>query len=280
MYPQGQQPQQQPQQPQQSQPQQPGPSPTQQRLNHAVNRLRQIRNESHNAVNPYSIRDRMVEIIDALEYMLTGYVSNESLVQSPSIPPQPDPNMARVQYLGGGMAPNAAPVAPPAPPINSSDVQLIPGARGSIDGGANGQSVEFYGGPAGSPHAGGGDSGQKVEFFGGPEQPQPSPFPQAAQGQPTPTPQQPQPSAPVHAQTPVSNPPTSQVVGTAPTISVEAGQQVPQPAAPQGHPAGPQAPAFADALAQQPQPSGAPGQAGGGDVHPDSDPMPIPFLNG
>jgi hypothetical protein len=216
------------------------PSPTQQRLTAAVHQLRYVKSECLGATNPYLLRDRLVQVIEVLEYILAGDVSGQQSNQVPGNRPQEDHGKAKVQFLGVTQSNSGSPTpfATPTAPINNGDVQFIPAPNGgfSVEGGA-GQAVQFFDGPAGSPYAGGNNGGQRVEFYDGPG---------------------------VAAQNPVSNQPPGAVAQTAPTLSIEAGGTVP-PTAPQEASGLPQAAPFAAAMA-------------GANVHPLSDPMPIPGL--
>jgi len=218
-------------------PAQPAPqavNPTQQRLEVAIRQLRHVKSECQQATNPYTIRDRLVQVIEVMEYILAGNVATAESNQVPGHAPQPDPNRARVQIIGQVVTNEGGPFVQPQPsaPINSSDVKFIPAPNGSfsVEGGS-GQAVQFYDGPAGSPYAGGGNAGQRVEFFDGPGATAPA--------------AEPAPIAPPQAQAPVSNSPAATFAPTAPTLSTEAGGEVP----PMGVPS---AASFAEAIAARP----------------------------
>lgn len=216
-----------------------GPSPTQQRLVAAVQQLRYVKSECLGATNPYLLRDRLVQVIEVLEYILAGDVSGQQSNQVPGNRPQEDHNRAKVQFLGVTQSNNGSPTpfATPTAPINNGDVKFTPAPNGgfSVEGGS-GQGVQFYDGPAGTAYAGGNNAGQRVEFYDGPGV----------------------------AQNPVSNQPPGAFTQPAPTLSIEAGGVVP-PAGTQEAPGLPQTTPFAAAMA-------------GVSVHPQSDPMPIPGL--
>jgi len=255
---------------------------TQARLNAAIAQLASLKSGCQQAVNPYTLRDRLVDVIEVFEYILSGQVSGAQSNQVPgNLPQYGDPNQARVQHLGVTMNVNGL-NAPPAPPINNGDVQFVPAPAGgafSSDGGSNGQSVEFYGGPAGSPHAGGSDAGQKVEFYGGPPQggPQQGQALGQAPGQPFAHPGAGTPfaGAGTQAGNPVSNSPAAVFSPqAAPTMSVEAGGQVPQGGVAQA-PGMPQAASFAQVVGAAPQ-AASESQPGQSPPAAATSPMPIP----
>lgn len=214
--------------------QSPNTQPTQQRLETSIARLQYIKSECLGAANPYLLRDRLVWVIEVLEYVLAGQVSKEISNQVPGNRPQEDHTRAKVQFLGVTQSNDGnTPFATPMAPITNGDVKFTPAPNGgfSVEGGA-GQAVQFYDGPAGTPYAGGDNSnGQKVEFFAGPTAP-------------------PAPAPPPQAQNPVSNSPAATFTPTAPTLSTEAGGNVPPMA-----PSVPTASPFADAIAPQVRPA-------------------------
>lgn len=144
----------------------------------------------------------------------------------PAFPVAPGPS-----YPGlPGMAPVAAPPAPGQPVVNGdvSFVRTSPAPQG----------VELYGGPPGSPHAAPAQAyernGQRVEFF-------PNPPGTPVTGAP---PQQP-PPPPVAT---VNNPPTAQFTGTSPAVTVEAGHTIQPAHAPMPAAGLPVAPPFATVM--------------------------------
>lgn len=171
--------------------------------------LSYIKSECHQAVHPTVIRDRLRDLIEVMEFMLFGGVSNAQPNLIPGVPAgaMDDPSKTKVEFFAGpGTVPQGGAVimsnpftAPPPPPaartpVNNGDVQFIQGPPAGSPGAVGGQTVEYYNGPN---HPG--DAGaQKVEFFGAPPQ---------------------------QAATPVSNQP-AQIVAPPPTLTTEAGHAV------------------------------------------------------
>lgn len=225
------------------------------RVHAALYKINELKSELQQAFNPYSLKTILEGTLNVLEYVLGGQVTPAQSHQVPGAPvATQDPNAARVAFS------NSSPSPSPGSPITNGDVQFIPGpqqpAQPVAGQQANGQTVEYYGGPAGSPYESG--AAQKVEFFGGPgagQTPQPpsttpgvaqAPMPQAPMPQ-APMPQAPMPGAPQAPQQPyhdpragmpvqngqatVDNPTGATFTPGAPPVSVEAGHQVPQPGA-------------------------------------------------
>jgi hypothetical protein len=187
----------------------------QQRITIAAKRLAYIKGECHQAVHPTVIRDRVRELIELLEWLLIGEISNAQPHVVPGVPAgiHEDPSKIKVEFTSGPGAvaaaqaavaqipgyhadPFSAPVAPPTPvrgPVNNGDVNFIPGPPPGSPGAVGGQTVEYFGGP-------GQGNGQHVEFFGGP-------------------------GAPAQPPAPVSNQP-AQIVPNPPTLTTEAGGPV------------------------------------------------------
>lgn len=187
----------------------------QQRAQIVAKRLAYIKSECHQAVHPTVIRDRLRELIETLEWLLIGDVSNAQPNVIPGVPAgvHDDPSKVRVEFVSGpgavaaaqaavaqipGYAPDpfVTPIAPPAArvPVNNGDVQFIPGPPPGAPGAVGGQTVEYFGGP-------GQNGAQRVEFFAGPGAQPPAP--------PAPVTNQPQ-----------------QIVPNPPTLTTEAGGHV------------------------------------------------------
>jgi hypothetical protein len=103
----------------------PKPVPAEERAAHAVRRLRDIRNELHSATYATIVRDRVRELMDVVEFLLTGLVSEAVPNQTPGSPPAEDYTKTRVEFVRQSGA-----------PVNSADVIFTPSAPSS-------QRVEF-----------------------------------------------------------------------------------------------------------------------------------------
>ena len=210
----------------------------QQKLTHAARTMAHIKSELHQAVHPTVLRDRLKDLIEIMEWLLFGQVSNAQPNIVPGIPANAyeDSSRTRVEFYGGPQPPQYQ-VAQARSPINNGDVQFMPGPPPGTSIG--GQSVEYYrdgqnvdqnGNPTGqqpqfqpqpplppqsqqfmiesppppAPRIPGADyrGGQSVEFSGGPQRP-----------------------APIPPGAPVSNQP-AQIISTPPTLNTEAGHQV------------------------------------------------------
>lgn len=208
----------------------PRPSPTE-ILAAITAEVRSIKSDLTSAVNPYTLNKCLARLMDVVEFLVAGEVTQGSTGQTPGMPVQPENQAARVQIF------NAMPT-PGSPVQGGGDVQFF-GSRPQGNVVNSGQTVEYYGGPGQNANPGAArveyvaapqsyeSNGQKVEFYGAP-----------APAAPTPS-----------AQTPVSNAPAAQFVPGLQMASVEAGQ--PLPAAPAAAPPA----AFA---APAPAPTGAP----------------------
>lgn len=137
-----------------------------QRMAISQQRLAYIKSECHQAVHPTVIRDRLREVIDVLEFLLFGQISNEQPNLIPGAPANAmdDPSKTRVEFYGGPQPAQqpANPFAAPSPwgapapsaPVTTGDVNFTPSAAPSAQ-------VEY--GPVG-----GASAGQRVEYFDGP----------------------------------------------------------------------------------------------------------------
>lgn len=241
----------------------PSPSPSdgpvsqgdesEQRVQAALYKIKELKGELQQAYNPYSLKQCLEGTLNLIEYVLGGQVTAAHSNQVPGAPvATQDPNAARVAFS------TSAPHATPGSPINNGDVQFTPGPPAAATPVAgqqpNGQTVEYYGGPAGTPYESG--SAQKVEFYAGPgagqqaqppsttqqhlpqNPPQPQPQPQQPPQVPSPPPHDPRAGMPVQPGQPSPNNPTGATFTPGvPPVSVEAGHSVPQgataaPAAP------------------------------------------------
>ena len=153
----------------------------QQKMQIIGKRLAYIKAELHQSLNVYSINARIRETLDLMEYYLFGAISDAQPNTIPGTPASAidDPTKTRVEFTSGPGAvmqhqqrqmeqapnwtPTPDPFAPqaqralpahsfaPAPPVNTGDVQFIPGPPpGTSTGVGNGQKVEFvdsYGRP-------------------------------------------------------------------------------------------------------------------------------------
>lgn len=149
----------------------------QQTLNLISRRMAYIKSELHQAVNIISLRDRVRELAELIEFALIGRVQDAQPNIVPGIPAHQidDPSKTRVEFTSGPGAalqhqqrveqqnqgnnwqpvldPFAAPPAPPprqVGPVNSGDVHFIPGPPPGTSTGVGGQKVEFvdqYGRP-------------------------------------------------------------------------------------------------------------------------------------
>jgi hypothetical protein len=149
----------------------------QQKIAIVMRQLAYVKSELHTAVNPMSLRDRVRDLVDAVEFAIGGYVSDGNPNQIPGTPASllEDPTRTRVEFTSGPGAvqqqqereavrrqtaefspnlsaftlPGAAPTQPAlrpeaGRPIVNGDVQFIPGPPpGTSTGIGNGQSVEF-----------------------------------------------------------------------------------------------------------------------------------------
>lgn len=91
--------------------------PPEERAQHALRRLRDIRNELHSATYATIVRDRVRELMDLVEFLLTGTVSEAVPNQVPGAPPAEDYSKTRVEFVRTQGA-----------PVNSSDVLFTPSA--------------------------------------------------------------------------------------------------------------------------------------------------------
>lgn len=236
----------------------PPPTPEQMRMT-MVAEIRRLRSDLTSSFNPYSLNKILDSTLALFEYMLAGAVIHPNPNQVPGQPVNPlDSGKTKVEFFGGpqtvtpvampgygppgpilpGMIPQGMPgfvpppFAPPAAPVTNGDVQFVPSPPAA--------SVEFYGGPPGTPGAtpvGYERNGQKVEFF-------PNPPGTPVTGQPA----APSPNT-------FNNPPTSQIMPGAPAMTVEAGNPVPPSYAPPPAAGLPVAPPFASVM---PPPSASP----------------------
>lgn len=179
----------------------------QQRIAMVMRQLAYIKSELHTAFNPQSLRDRMKDLVDAMEFALGGYISDGNPNQIPGVPASllDDPTKTRVEFTSGPGAvaqaaeraaaaqrastftPNlpafptntgaAQPTRAPGSPINNGDVQFVPGPPpGTNSGGqqveyvrADGVTVDVNGNPIGARPSG--------PFANGPVEPPPPPAP-------------------------------------------------------------------------------------------------------
>lgn len=233
-----------------------------------LNQIKQLKSDGTQSYNPYSLQKILMATLDVIEFLVSGQISSAHPNQVPGQSIAEDPNKTRVQLFQTPEQVAAAATAPSVPVVNG-DVQFT---RTSGQGAVGGQTVELYGGPAGSPNAGGDNGGQRVEFFGQPAAPaqQPAQIPPGygifmvppgtipppplagyalppgyalyplgpPQGYAPPqgyVPPQPMPAYPTAAPAvaqPVNNPPTAQFMPGAPPFTVEAGHAIPVAAAP------------------------------------------------
>lgn len=139
----------------------------QQALSLITRRMAYIKSELHQSMNIYSLRDRVRELAELVEYALTGQISDAQPNVVPGTPAAniDDPTKTRVEFTSGPGAamqhqqrnqpqplwqPNVDPFAPqqaPLPrqtgPVNSGDVQFIPGPPPGVSTGVGGQTVEY-----------------------------------------------------------------------------------------------------------------------------------------
>jgi hypothetical protein len=149
----------------------------QQKIQIVMRQLAYVKSELHTAVNPMSLRDRVRDLVDAMEFAIGGYVSDGNPNQIPGTPASllEDPTRTRVEFTSGpgavqqqqereavrrqtaefspnlpafsqaGSMPTLPSLRPePGRPIVNGDVQFIPGPPpGTSTGVGNGQSVEF-----------------------------------------------------------------------------------------------------------------------------------------
>lgn len=190
-----------------------------QKLAAVVSRIRMLRSDCTRALNPYTLRDVLDGTLEVLEFICSGQVTSPNPNQVPGQALNPlDQGQAVVHFFGGPQATTS----PGTPVNNNGDVKFIPGPPPGSPGVVGGQTVQFYNGPQGSPHAVANPEagGQRVEFYDGP---------------------------PV---TPINNPPSA-TLGTvggasAQAVTVEAGHLIPTATAPQLPTHGlPHAPPFA-----------------------------------
>jgi hypothetical protein len=177
----------------------------QQRIAMVMRQLAYIKSELHTAFNPQSLRDRMKDLVDAMEFALGGYISDGNPNQIPGVPASllDDPTKTRVEFTSGPGAvaqaaeraaaaqrastftPNlpafptntgaAQPTRAPGSPINNGDVQFVPGPPPGNPIGAR-PSGPFANGPVEPPPppapifpgADYGGSPTRVEIVGGP----------------------------------------------------------------------------------------------------------------
>lgn len=151
-----------------------------QKMSIVQKRFAYIKAELHQSMNIYSLRDRVRELADLMEWYLFGAISDAQPNVIPGTPASAidDPTKTRVEFTSGpgaamqhqqriqeqapSWAPTVDPFAPqaqralptnafaPAPPINTGDVQFIPGPPPGTSTGVGGQKVEFvdkYGRP-------------------------------------------------------------------------------------------------------------------------------------
>jgi hypothetical protein len=148
----------------------------QQKIAMVMKQLAYVKAELHTAVNPMSLRDRVRDFVDAMEFAIGGFVSDGNPNQIPGTPAAllDDPTKTRVEFTSGPGAviqaqqkaeaiqrsagftphlpsfptpgsgqPQPAPRSPGTPIVNG-DVQFVPGPPpGTSTGIGNGQSVEF-----------------------------------------------------------------------------------------------------------------------------------------
>ncbi len=151
------------------------PRPTDAFVPASIRQIRYIRSESQTAFNAQSIRDRVIDTLNVLEYLLTGQVTSSNPNTVPGTPADllDDPTKTRVEFTSGpGAAQQRAerdalrasmsafnPVLPAFPtpgqpvaalpsresgrPIVNGDVQFIPGPPPGTSTGVGGQTVEY-----------------------------------------------------------------------------------------------------------------------------------------
>lgn len=220
--------------------QQPAPPPPQltaeQKRDILVNKVRALRTDLTQAYNPYSLQKVLDGTLQVIEFVLTGQVTNVNPNQVPGQAVNPlDSGKVRVEFFSGPG------VAPPSAPVNSSDVQFVPAPPQQLLSAPDGSAVQSYE-----------RNGQKVEFY-----PNPPGTPVTGQlQQPQPQYQQPQYQQPQYQpQSTLNNPPSATFAPqNAPMIQVEAGQHIPAAALPAPAQGMPVAAPFAEVM-----PAPAPG---------------------
>lgn len=124
--------------------------PAEARPAHALARLAKVRTDLHNATYPMLVRDRVMDLLDVLEFLLTGQAPGAERAMGPALAVGPDPQAARVQM--GQVLQAGTPV------VAGGQVLLHGVSHGHITGGDTGVLIGNVS-----------QSGQKVEFYDGPE---------------------------------------------------------------------------------------------------------------
>lgn len=218
----------------------------------ALRQIRYIKSESHNAFNAQSIRDRVIDTLNVLEYMLTGQVTASNPNTVPGTPADllDDPTKTRVEFTSGpgavqqraerdalraaasafspalpafptpGQPTAASPSRESGRPIVNGDVQFIPGPPPGVSTGIGGQTVEYIRADGvhvdanGNP-LGGGASQASLDPFG-----HPVPADEAAAASGTHM------NPPRIPGAPASNEAAGQIIGHQPSRTTEAGGAV------------------------------------------------------
>ncbi len=107
-------------------------------------KVRELKAESHNAVNVYKIKEVLQGLLDVVEVLLTGRATIVQPNVVPGLPLQSDPTKQHVQLF---RTPDQEAVA------GGLDGQRAPGEGGAPDLDHGGQRVEFLPAPSGPPQA-------------------------------------------------------------------------------------------------------------------------------
>jgi hypothetical protein len=157
-----------------------------QRLAKTQRQLAFLKSEMNTATNPLTIRERLISLVECLEYLLFGQLSNGDPNTIPGTPAEllDTPGKQKVEFTSGPAEVMAAqaqarakatiaarplfnpnlpalagpPVVAPSAPVTNGDVQFIKTNP------PDAQAVEFYAGPGAT--SGSNPNGQRVEYVG------------------------------------------------------------------------------------------------------------------